>query len=150
VEGLGAAARYLIGFQTQGCTGTSWTPREARTAMFTVRSTALIDIREVRPSRAEGQTEKVGLLSLDNSLGRGINLTKESHQPPLSAHLPQFPPSLQDQGSVALAMLPLLTPAEQLTAHQRPDHLDTLDSQSSPPFPRLEAQLSPPCIRRRA
>ena len=32
--------------------------------------------REVRPSRAEGRTERDGLLSRDNSLGLGINLIK--------------------------------------------------------------------------
>jgi len=150
VEGLGVAARSLTGFQTQAYTEMSWTPREARTAMFTVRLTASIDTREVRLSPAEGQTEKVGLLSLDNSLGRGINLIKESHLLPPSAPLHQFPPSLQDQGSVVLATLPLLIQAEQLTAHQRPDHLATRDSQSSQHFPRLEVQLSLPCIRRKA
>ena len=115
--------------------GTSWIPREVRTVMFTVRSTAwigtrryyyhamvirnyhlddedsyvelldwqpglalivilytqvmvrmtggqsssmiiIIITREVRPSPAEGQMERVDLSRLDNSLDPGINLTK--------------------------------------------------------------------------
>lgn len=150
VEGLAAAARFLTGFQTQGYMGMSWTPREVRTAMFTVRLTASIGIREVQPSRAEGQTEKVGLLSPDSSLGLGINLIKESPLPPLSVRLLQFHPSLQDQGLVALATPPQLTQAEQLTALPRLGHLDTRDNQCNQHFLHLEPQPSRPCIRRRA
>jgi len=151
VEGLEAGVRSSIGFQTQACMGTSWIPREVRTVMFTVRSTAWIGTRrEVRPSPAEGQMEKGDLSRLDNSLDPGINLTKASPRRHQSAPHLRFLPSLHDQGLVVLPMPPLLSQAERQTALQRLDLLVTRDSQSSQHSLHLVLKLSRPCIRRRA